>query len=179
MPPLEVIKWPDPRLQQVSKEITKVSKELQKFMDDMLETMYSSGGIGLAAVQVGVLKRIITIDIGHPSSRYPEKDNNSSPLFIINPNIIDRSETNSSYKEGCLSFPGQYAKVIRPKEITLEYLDYHGTKQSLEANGLLATCIQHEIDHLNGVVFVDHISKLKRSIIIKKIEKQIKRNHGN
>lgn len=176
---LKVISWPDKRLKEISKPVENIDSETQKFMDDMLETMYSYQGIGLAAVQVGILKRIIVIDVGHPSSRYAEGKNSkdsSNPIFIINPEISDSSETKSTYNEGCLSFPGQYAKVIRPEEITINYLDYHGKKQTLTANGLLATCIQHEIDHLNGTVFIDHISNLKRKMIAKRLEKRNKYN---
>ena len=172
---LDIVKWPDKRLQQKSQKVIKIDKKLQNFMDDMLETMYNAQGIGLAAVQVGVLSRIIVIDIGYGSNRYPDnEDYPTKPLFIINPEIISTSNNTSIFKEGCLSFPQQFANVKRPAEIKISYLDYFGKTQSLDAQGLLATCIQHEIDHLNGTVFIDHISSLKRNIINKKIAKQNK-----
>lgn len=138
----------------------------------MLETMYHSEGIGLAAVQVGVHKRIIVMDIDHSQERY-ENDGSGQgrPLCMVNPTIVASSEEENIYQEGCLSFPGQFAKVIRPKEVTIEYLDYDGEKQTLHCTGLLATCVQHEIDHINGVVFVDHLSKLKREMILRKLKK--------
>ena len=136
-------------------------------MDDMLETMYDAPAIGLAAIQVSVPKRIIVIDL----SRDEEKKN---PLYFINPEIITNSDSNAAYEEGCLSVPGQFAEISRPDKCKVKYLDYNGDKQILEAEGLLATCIQHEIDHLEGILFIDYLSKLKKNMIIKKLSKQKK-----
>ena len=133
----------------------------------MVETMYSAPGIGLAAVQIGVLKRLIVIDIS-------KDDKKKNPLFLINPEITFRSKKTSTYEEGCLSLPGHFAEVERPAECHLNFLDYYGKKKDLKADGLLATCIQHEVDHLNGILFIDHISKLKRDMIIKKLKKSKK-----
>lgn len=177
---LNVITWPDKKLKQASEivPVDKIDAQLQKFMDDLLDTMYSYQGIGLAAIQVGVLKRILVIDVGHSTSRYTESDSHkSNPIYMINPEIIHTSNRQSTYNEGCLSFPGQFAKVVRAEEIKIEYLDYFGKKQTLSADGLLATCIQHEIDHLNGVVFIDHISQLKRNMIAKRLEKKNRLNN--
>ncbi len=172
---LDIITWPDLRLKEISEPVNKVDKKLQKFLDDMLETMYDASGIGLAAVQVGVLKRILVIDVSHGKERYPELSaEQHEPLFFINPEIIANSKEQSEFNEGCLSFPGQYSKVTRPESVTVKYLDYHGKEQTMEAHGILATCLQHEMDHLNGVVFVDHVSKLKRNMILKKLKKQQK-----
>ncbi len=174
---LPLVVAPDPRLKQVSEPVEKIDDELRKFMDNMLETMYAMGGIGLAAVQVGVHKRILVMDIEHGSDRYPEeKKQEKSPLFLINPEIVEESEEINIYEEGCLSFPGQYAKVERPKKVKIKYLDYNGNEQVMNADDLLATCVQHEIDHLNGIVFVDHISKIKRDMIMRKLKKQHKHN---
>ena len=145
----------------------KVDDELRKLMDEMLHIMYKAPGIGLAAVQIGILKKLIVIDI----SRENEKKN---PLFLINPKITFKSKTRSIYEEGCLSLPGYFAEVERPAECHLEYLDYYGKKKELKADGLLSTCIQHEVDHLNGILFVDYLSKLKRDMIIKKLTKNKK-----
>ena len=136
-------------------------------MKDMLETMYRAPGIGLAAIQIGILKRLIVIDL----SKDEEKKN---PLFFVNPEIIYRSKNTSVYEEGCLSLPGQYAEIERPAECKLKYIDYDGKEKELEADGLLATCIQHEVDHLNGILFIDYLSKLKKTMIIKKLVKQKK-----
>ena len=133
----------------------------------MLETMYSAPGIGLAAVQVGILKRAIVIDV----SRDKEKKN---PFFLINPEIIYKSKNTSIHEEGCLSLPGYFAEIERPAECRVKYIDYHGKKKEIKASGLLSTCIQHEIDHLNGVLFIDYLSKLKRDMIVKKLVKQKK-----
>lgn len=149
-----------------------VDDSIRKLCSDMLETMYANHGIGLAAVQVGVHKRIIVIDISNAAARYGDTDNASfKAMALINPEIIAESDEFSRYNEGCLSFPDQYSDVDRPADVTVRYLDEQGNKQTLEAKGLLATCIQHEIDHVNGVVFVDHISKLKRDMIIKRLTK--------
>ena len=155
---------PDPILRKKSEKLEKVDLETQKFLDDMLDTMYSAPGIGLAAVQVGVLKRLIVVDIS-------KEDENKNPLFLINPIITQKSDKKSIHEEGCLSLPGYFAEIERPAECQVEYLDYNGNKQSLKATGLLSTCIQHEIDHLNGILFIDYLSKIKKDMIIKKLTK--------
>ncbi|OUX53347.1 MAG: peptide deformylase [Pelagibacteraceae bacterium TMED287] len=156
---------PDPILRKKCEPLEDVNDELRKLMNDMLETMYKAPGIGLAAIQIGILKRLVVIDVS-------KKEGDKSPLFLINPKIIDRSDQTSTYEEGCLSLPGQFAEVQRPAECKIEYIDFHGKKKQLEAKGLLSTCIQHEVDHLNGVLFIDYLSKLKKSMIIKKLKKQ-------
>jgi len=167
---LDLVTWPDKRLTEISEEVSEVNDATRKLMDDMLETMHFNNGIGLAAVQVGVLKRLFVMEISSNNERYPDsKNNKTKPLYIVNPKIVSVNAEEQVYKEGCLSFPGQFSDVIRPKSIKLEYQDYYGKKQIMEADGLLAICIQHEIDHLNGIVFVDHISKLKKDRILKKL----------
>ena len=158
---------PDPILRKKSEPLEEVNNDLRKLMDEMLETMYEAPGIGLAAVQVGILKRLIVIDV----SKDKEK---KDPLFLINPEITYKSDKTSTYEEGCLSLPGHFAEVERPAECHLNFVDYNGNKKEIKANGLLATCIQHEIDHLDGILFIDHISKLKRDMIIKKLKKSKK-----
>ena len=135
-------------------------------MDDMLETMYEAPGIGLAAIQIGIPKRIIVIDLS--------KDNLKQPLYFVNPRIIVKSNNKITYEEGCLSVPGQFAEIDRPMQCYVNYLDYHGKEKELKAEGLLATCIQHEIDHLEGILFIDYLSKLKKNFIVKKLSKQKK-----
>ena len=163
----KIIIEPDIILRKRSETLEKVDNELRSFMNDVLETMYAAPGIGLAAVQVGVLKRLIVIDI----SKNNEKKN---PLFFINPEIVSKSNKTSIYEEGCLSLPGYFAEIERPAECKIEYLDYDGKKSEMNASGLLATCIQHEVDHLNGVLFIDYLSKLKKDMIIKKLVKHKK-----
>ena len=163
----KIIIEPDPILRIKSENLDKVDNALRKLMDDMLETMYAAPGIGLAAVQIGILKRLIVIDI----SKGEEKKN---PLFLINPKIKYKSENTSIYEEGCLSLPGHFAEIERPAECQIDYIDYKGKKKSLKAEGLLATCVQHEIDHLDGVLFIDYLSKLKKEMIIKKLIKHKK-----
>ncbi len=158
---------PDPILRKKCDPIEKVDKSVQKLLDDMLETMYDAPGIGLAAVQVGILKRLVVIDV----SKEKEKKN---PIFLINPEIIYRSKITSVYEEGCLSLPGQFAEVERPSECLIKYIDYFGKEKEIKADGLLSTCIQHEVDHLNGVLFIDYLSKLKKDMIIKKLVKHKK-----
>ena len=155
---------PDPILRKKSEILEKVDDVLRKLMDDMLETMYAAPGIGLAAVQVGILKRLIVIDI---SKEKEKKD----PLFLINPEIISRSKKTSIREEGCLSLPGHFAEIERPAECQIKYIDYNGKEKELKAGGLLATCIQHEVDHLNGILFIDYLSKLKKDMIVKKLIK--------
>jgi len=159
---------PDPRLRLVSKPVTKVDAEVRKLVDDMFETMYGAPGIGLAAIQVGVRRRIVTMDLA-------KKDEPRNPKVYINPELVWASEERSTYEEGCLSIPEYYEEVERPAQVRVRYSDLSGNEQEVEANGLLATCLQHEIDHLNGVLFIDHISKLKRSRVIKKFSKAAKR----
>ncbi len=168
MSKLNIITEPDPILRKKSKVIEKIDDELKKLLNNMVETMYDAPGIGLAAVQIGILKRIVVIDIS-------KKDEKKSPLFLINPEITYKSDTTSVYEEGCLSLPGYFAEIERPTECHLNYLDYNGNKKTLKADGLLSTCIQHEVDHLNGVLFIDYLSKLKKDMIIKKLAKQKKR----
>ena len=162
-----IIIEPDTILRKKSEALEKVDNELKRLMDDMLETMYAAPGIGLAAVQVGVLKRLIVIDI----SKEKEKKN---PLFLINPEIISKSKNTKVYEEGCLSLPGYFAEIERPAECQIEYIDYDGKKRDMKVNGLLSTCIQHEVDHLNGILFIDYLSKLKKDMIIKKLVKHKK-----
>ena len=155
---------PDPILKKISEPVDKVGKKEQKLMNDMLETMYQADGIGLAAVQIGVLKRIIVMDIS-------KDENKKEPMYFVNPIIKNKSKENSISNEGCLSVPSQFIEVSRPIKCKIQYLDYNGNKKILKASGLLATCVQHEIDHLDGVTIISYISKLKRSMIIKKLSK--------
>ena len=141
-----------------------VRKEERKLMDDMLETMYQANGIGLAAIQIGVPKRIIVIDI----LKNEEKKN---PMYFVNPIIKNKNSEYSTYEEGCLSVPNYFAEIDRPNKCEIEYLDYNGQQKILKADGLLATCIQHEMDHLEGILFIDYLSKLKKTIIVKKLSK--------
>ena len=159
-----IITEPNKILRQISKSVTSVGKQEQELMNDMLETMYAANGIGLAAIQVGVPKRIIVMDIC-------KEENKKEPRYFVNPIIKNKDILKSTYEEGCLSVPNQCAEVDRPKKCDIEYLDYNGEKKILKAEGLLATCIQHEIDHLEGVLFIDYLSKLKKSMIIKKLSK--------
>ena len=161
---LSIIVAPDPRLKQVAKPVAKVDAEVRRLMDDMLETMYKAPGIGLAAPQVGVLKRVIVVDIAR-------EDEKPQPLRMANPELISVSDEDAVYNEGCLSLPEHYADVTRPAAIKVRYIDHENEIRELEADGLLATCIQHEMDHLEGVLFVDHISSLKRNIILRKLAK--------
>ncbi len=163
----KILTEPDPILRKKCEPLEKVDSETKKLMDDMLETMYAAPGIGLAAIQVGILKRLVVIDI----SKDEEK---KKPIFLINPQIIHQSKKTSVYEEGCLSLPGQFAEIERPAECTIKYIDYNGKKKELKSDGLLATCIQHEVDHLNGILFIDYLSKLKKDMIIKKLVKQKK-----
>ena len=159
-----ILTEPNKLLRQISKPVEKVGKEEQQLMDDMLETMYSANGIGLAAIQIGIPKRIIVMDIS-------KDENKKEPRFFVNPIIKNKDRKKSTYEEGCLSVPNQFAEIDRPKNCDVEYLDYNGEKKLLHAEGLLATCIQHEMDHLEGILFIDYLSKLKKSMIIKKLSK--------
>ena len=160
-----ILTEPNKILRQVSKPVKKIGKEEQQLMDDMLETMYSANGIGLAAIQIGVPKRIIVMDIS-------KDENKKKPRYFVNPVIKNKDILKSTYEEGCLSVPNQFAEIDRPSECIVEYLDFNGQEKLLEAKGLLATCIQHEMDHLEGILFIDYLSKLKKSMIIKKLSKQ-------
>jgi len=164
----EIITLPDPRLRLVSKPIEKIDDALRRLIDDMFETMYDAPGIGLAAIQVAEPKRVITMDIA-------KKDEDRNPQVFINPEILWSSEELSIYEEGCLSIPEYYEEVERPAQVKVRYLGLDGLDREVEASGLLATCLQHEIDHLNGVLFIDHISRLKRTLITKKFTKAAKR----
>tara|TARA_B100000131_G_scaffold270226_1_gene269939 strand:- start:13 stop:537 length:525 start_codon:yes stop_codon:yes gene_type:complete len=163
----EILTEPNKILRQISTPVEKVTKDEQTLMDDMLETMYHANGIGLAAIQIGVPKRIIVMDI-------QKNDEKKNPMYFVNPVIKNKNKDMATYEEGCLSVPNQFAEVDRPATCEVEYLDYNGEKKILKANGLLATCIQHEMDHLEGILFIDYLSKLKKSMIIKKLSKQKK-----
>ena len=160
----KILTEPNKLLRQVSKSVDKVGDNERKLMDDMLDSMYEAPGIGLAAIQIGVPKRIIVMDIGRD-------ENKKEPRYFVNPVIKNKNEEKAKYEEGCLSVPDQFAEIERPSTCEVEYLDYYGKKQLLKAEGLLATCIQHEIDHLEGILFIDYLSKLKKSMIIKKLSK--------
>ena len=160
-----IITEPNKILRQKSLPVNNVGKQEQQLMDDMLDTMYAANGIGLAAIQIGVPKRIIVMDI----SKNDEKNN---PMYFVNPIIKNKISETSTYEEGCLSVPNFFAEVDRPKKCDVEYLDYDGKKKILNAEGLLATCIQHEMDHLEGVLFIDYLSKLKKTMIVKKLSKK-------
>ena len=159
-----ILTEPNQILRQVSAPVDKVGREEQQLMDDMLETMYAANGIGLAAIQIGVPKRIIVMDIS-------KDENKKEPRYFVNPKIKNKDNLKSTYEEGCLSVPNQFAEIERPKKCDIEYLDYKGEKKILKAEGLFATCIQHEMDHLEGILFIDYLSKLKKSMIIKKLSK--------
>jgi peptide deformylase len=161
---LPILTAPDPRLKVKAVQVAAVDDKIRRLMDDMLETMYAAPGIGLAAPQVGVAKRVIVVDVAREGE--PQQ-----ALRMANPEVVWHSEETAVYNEGCLSLPEHYADVERPAEVKVKYLAYDGSEQELHANGLLATCVQHEIDHLEGTLFVDHISQLKRGIILRKLAK--------
>jgi len=163
----EIIILPDKRLRLKSEPVKQVDAGIRKLVDDMFETMYDAPGIGLAAIQIGVAKRVITMDLS-------KKEDNHQPRVLINPEIAWQSDQRAKYEEGCLSIPDYYEEVERPAEVKVRYLDLAGKKREIEAKGLLATCLQHEIDHINGVLFIDHLSKLKRDRVIKKFAKAAK-----
>lgn len=174
----QIIILPDKRLRDVSAPVSMVDDSVRTLMDDMLETMYDAPGIGLAAIQIAVAKRVIVCDVAQrdesedtENSAPPRRD----PVFLVNPEITWASEETSVYEEGCLSIPEYYAEVERPARIRVGFLNRMGERQEIEADGLLATCLQHEIDHLNGVLFIDHISRLKRERVVRKFEKDAKR----
>jgi len=160
---LPIIETPDPRLRVISKPVERVDDDLRRFMDDMLETMYDAPGIGLAAIQVGEPKRVLVIDL--------QENDEKNPRYFVNPEIVWTSEEMSDYQEGCLSVPDVYGDVERPARVRVKYLDYNGEAREEELDGLLATCLQHEMDHLEGVLFIDHLSKLKRDMLLRKLEK--------
>lgn len=164
MSKLDIISVPHPLLKTVSMSVERVDDDLRRFMNAMAHTMYEAPGIGLAAIQVGVAKRLLVTDVS-------EKDGSRNPKFLINPEILSVSDELSSYNEGCLSVPDHYAEVERPARIRVSYINYHGKQVEEDMDGLQSTCVQHEIDHLNGVVFIDYLSRLKRTMIIKKIQK--------
>jgi len=164
----EIIILPDKRLRLVSEPVKAIDREVKALVADMLETMYDAPGIGLAAIQVGVPRRVVTMDLS-------KKEDVQEPRVFINPEILWRSDEKAKYEEGCLSIPEFYEEVERPTQVRVKYLDLEGREQQLEASGLLATCLQHEIDHLNGVLFIDHISRLKRERVVKKFAKAAKR----
>ncbi len=185
MPIRKILTEPNKILREKSLRIENVNKDIQQLMDDMLETLYAAPGIGLAAIQVGIAKRVIVMDIsrsrndiGRDKDDINKNENKKTkkPLYFVNPEIIWKSEDKFTYEEGCLSLPNQFAEIDRSKQCHIKYLDYNGHPQELRANGLLATCIQHEIDHLEGILFIDYLSKLKKEMIIKKLSKQTKDN---
>jgi peptide deformylase len=159
---------PEPKLRAISKPVEKIDAEVRKLVEDMFETMYDAPGIGLAAIQVGVERRVITIDTAREGE-------DKKPIALINPEIVAASDELSVYSEGCLSIPEYYEEVERPARVAIRFQDLEGKLREMEADGLFATCVQHEIDHLNGVLFIDHLSKLKRDRVIKKFTKQAKR----
>jgi peptide deformylase len=163
-----IIKLPDARLRLVSAPVQAVNAEVRRLVDDMFETMYDAPGIGLAAIQVGVAQRVVTLDIA-------KKDEPKNPRVFINPEVTWRSEEKNTHEEGCLSIPEYYEEVERPAQVKIRYLDLEGQAQEIDADGMLATCLQHEIDHTNGVLFIDYLSKLKRSMVIKKFTKAARR----
>ena len=172
---LPIYETPDPILRQISSPVEEITPELQTLIDDMFATMYAAPGIGLAAIQVGVPKRLLVIDLQEPEE--PEGEPIRAPLVFINPEILETSETTKPYQEGCLSVPDQYAEVLRPDRVRARWLDRDGTERDEWIDGLLAICLQHEIDHLNGVLFIDHLSRLKRDMIMKKLLK-LRRDTG-
>ena len=172
----KILTEPNAILRQKSFRVENVDKNLQKLMDDMLETLYAAPGIGLAAIQVGVAKRVIVMDISRNRDKDKDKEPKKNPMYFVNPEIVWKSEDKFAYEEGCLSVPNQFAEIDRPKQCYVRYLDYNANPKKLKADGLLATCIQHEIDHLEGILFIDYLSKLKKEMIIKKLSKQKKEN---
>lgn len=165
---LTILTAPDPRLREVSKPVEVVDDALRALMDDMLETMYEAQGIGLAAIQVGVAKRVIVMDLVGKD----DEDKEPEPRYFVNPEILNPAEETNVYQEGCLSVPEFFDEVERPATCRIKFLDYHGQEQVVDADGMLATCMQHEMDHLEGILFIDHLSRLKRERILKKIKKE-------
>lgn len=172
---LPIVEVPDPRLRQISQPVEQVDDDLRRLIDDMFETMYAAPGIGLAAIQVGVPKRVLVIDLQEPEEEGGEPVRN--PLVFVNPEIVATSDRDVPYNEGCLSVPEMYADVDRPDSIRARWLDRDGNSHDEEITGLLAVCLQHEMDHLNGVLFIDHLSRLKREMLLKKLTK-LRRDQG-
>jgi peptide deformylase len=166
-----LILLPDPVLRQKSEPVERIDSDVDRLVADMLETMYDAPGIGLAAIQIGIPRRLLVIDVS-------KEDEERNPLVFINPEIVATSDARSTYEEGCLSIPDYYAEVERPASATVRHLDREGKERTTEAEGLLATCLQHEIDHLNGVLFIDYISKLKRDMVVKKFTKMARQKNG-
>jgi len=164
----DILIIPDKRLRLKSEPVAAVDKTLRKLVDDMLETMYAAPGIGLAAIQIGVPQRVVTMDLA-------KKDDPKAPQVFINPEVVWKADEKSTYEEGCLSIPEYYEEVVRPAAVRVKYLDLDGKPHEIEATGLLATCLQHEIDHTNGVLFIDYISKLKRDMVMKRFKKAAKK----
>jgi peptide deformylase len=169
---------PDPRLKQVSEPVAQVTDETRRLMDDMLETMYAAPGIGLAAIQIGVAQRVIVIDIGKPKEEADEagapeekKQTDPDPMYFVNPEIVWSSDDLVVCEEGCLSVPDLYEEVERPSRVRVRFIDYYGKSQEIDCEGMLAVCIQHEMDHLEGILFIDHLSRLKRDMMLKKLAK--------
>jgi len=160
-----ILTEPNKLLRQISQPVERVGDAERELMNDMLETMYAANGIGLAAIQIGIPKRIIVMDLS-------KEENKKIPMYFVNPLIVKKNEEKTIYEEGCLSVPNQFAEIQRSSKCEVEYLDFNGDKQNLKAEGLLATCIQHEMDHLEGILFIDYLSKLKKEMIIKKLSKQ-------
>ena len=167
----EIIKLPDKRLRLKSEPVKRIDAGIRKLVDDLFETMYDAPGIGLAAIQIGVAKRVVTMDLS-------KKEDDHKPQVFINPEVVWKSDEKSKYEEGCLSIPEYYEEVERPAQVKVKYLDIDGNEQEIEASGLMATCLQHEIDHTNGVLFIDYISKLKRDRIVKKFAKAAKKEEA-
>ena len=167
MPIRKILTIPDPVLRQKSLAVKKIDKDIKNLMDEMIKTMYDAPGIGLAAIQIGVPKRVVVMDLSKDSDK-------KEPMYFINPEITWKSNVNSTYEEGCLSIPNQFAKIERPDKCHVKYLDYNGEEKEIKTEGLLSTCIQHEVDHLNGILFIDYLSKLKKDIIVKKVSKDKK-----
>jgi peptide deformylase len=171
MAPREIIKLPDKRLRLQSEPVKRIDTGIRKLVDDLFETMYDAPGIGLAAIQIGVAKRVVTLDLS-------KKEDDHKPLVFINPEVTWKSAEKSKYEEGCLSIPDYYEEVERSAQVKVKYLDLDGKEHEIEAAGLFAICLQHEIDHTNGVLFIDHISKLKRDRITKKFAKAAKKGEA-
>ena len=167
MAKLKVYEYPHPVLKQKAEKVAKVDDKIRSFLDDMLETMYDAAGVGLAAPQVGVSKRIVVIDVAHP-----DEGEERNPIYLVNPEIIWHSDEESCQYEGCLSVPDQSAEVSRYKQVRVQYLDYNGKEAEIMAEGLLAIALQHEIDHLDGILYIDRISRLKRQMLLKKLQKK-------
>jgi len=168
---LPILEAPDPRLRTISTPVETIDDELQQLIDDMFDTMYDAPGIGLAAIQVGVPKRVLVIDLQEPESEEEDAKPVRNPMVFINPQIMDGSDQLSVYNEGCLSVPDQYAEVERPATIRASWMDREGRIHEQQLEGLLATCLQHEMDHLEGILFIDHLSRLKRDMLLKKLQK--------